>query len=560
MKNKKTWSYLLVLVLLLSTVLSTSGIALAAGGNGTKASPYLISTAEELFAIPDGTEAHYKLVNDIDVNFNEVEPLGDFRGVLNGNGYTIKNAIMMITGNVFNIGLFGSLTNATVENLTLDSFDVYTAGFYVGALAGTVDNSTISNCKVTNTGVTGVAAVGGICGFLSNNSVMTDSAVSESYVEGDTCVGSLSGTVYDSTVMFSNSTGGQVTASNLSAGGLLGYVENSDIYQCYSTTTVQSTSNYVGGLIGSIDKNVYIDQCYTRNTVEGMTNVGGLVGFQNSADTVGMVESSYSNSVITAKDANGIAGGLVGGAIYDINNSYSGSQITAGTIYGLGDGNAAGSFFDREAANVAVPAEQARSKNEMYSQANYVGWDFGGTWRITEGASYPKLLFDDSEDPVGPVDPEDPEDGKFKIVLQVNEVLRLNLDSDLLENREAVWSSSDESVVTVDRNGVVTALSIGTAVITARCDAKDYVAKININVVLDATYLRIALNMNAGQSILATIDDLNNAIPVIWESMDQSVATVNASGRITAVSNGLTVVTASDVDSNIYGYVYVKVR
>lgn len=63
-------------------------------GDGTKNNPYKISSARELKKIGENLSAHYALCGDIELN-GEFTPIGSqfepFEGVLDGQGYTVKN-------------------------------------------------------------------------------------------------------------------------------------------------------------------------------------------------------------------------------------------------------------------------------------------------------------------------------------------------------------------------------------------------------------------------------------------------------------------------------------
>ena len=52
-------------------------------------------------------------------------------------------------------------------------------------------------------------------------------------------------------------------------------------------------------------------------------------------------------------------------------------------------------------------------------------------------------------------------------VIALAETMELVVEAAQAENAETVWASSDETIVTVDANGVATALNAGEAVITA---------------------------------------------------------------------------------------------
>ncbi|MER1992508.1 MAG: Ig-like domain-containing protein [Eubacteriales bacterium] len=111
--------------------------------------------------------------------------------------------------------------------------------------------------------------------------------------------------------------------------------------------------------------------------------------------------------------------------------------------------------------------------------------------------------------------------------------------------KQVTWSSSDESVATVDANGVVTGLKKGTARITATAaDGSKIRANINVQVTQSAQEITLdnpELTVDVGKSAVlkATVlpKETNNK-KVVWSSSDTSIATVNAAGRVTGVALG----------------------
>lgn len=148
----------------------------------------------------------------------------------------------------------------------------------------------------------------------------------------------------------------------------------------------------------------------------------------------------------------------------------------------------------------------------------------------------------------------------LKVVLEVREELQLSVDDDLNVNTELTWTSSDESVATVNENGIVKALAPGNTVITVASEDGTYIDYINVLVVKDVKDYRLAIDLKVGKSCRLTIDDYTNTIPVKWSSMDLTVATVSGSGKVTAVGKGLTIITATDDQGNKIGQIYVRVR
>jgi len=148
---------------------------------------------------------------------------------------------------------------------------------------------------------------------------------------------------------------------------------------------------------------------------------------------------------------------------------------------------------------------------------------------------------------------------KLKVVLDVNEILQLTIDNNINNNTNVTWTSSNKAVASVDENGVVTALTTGNATITVS-DGNGYTDSINILVVENADAHRLAIDLHIGNTSRLTVDDYTNTKTATWASSDPSIATITNVGRVTAVSTGLTLITATDEDKNQIGQAYVRVR
>ena len=111
--------------------------------------------------------------------------------------------------------------------------------------------------------------------------------------------------------------------------------------------------------------------------------------------------------------------------------------------------------------------------------------------------------------------------------------------------KQVTWSSADERIATVDENGVVTGVKRGTARITATAaDGSNIRAGISLQVTQSAEEITLdkpELTVDVGRTAVlkATVlpKDTNNK-KVVWSSSDESVARVNAQGRITGVAVG----------------------
>ena len=128
-------------------------------GAGTAESPYLISHGRELALLAERVNngdssyvnAYVELTQDIDLGHVSWTPIGSasvrpFKGYFDGKGFTIHNLNVEETYAYY--GLFGCLTDATVENFTITG-EVYCPEPYglVGGLSGyATGDVTIRNC------------------------------------------------------------------------------------------------------------------------------------------------------------------------------------------------------------------------------------------------------------------------------------------------------------------------------------------------------------------------------------------------------------------------------
>ncbi len=123
-------------------------------------------------------------------------------------------------------------------------------------------------------------------------------------------------------------------------------------------------------------------------------------------------------------------------------------------------------------------------------------------------------------------------------------------------NSGVTWSSSASSVATVSASGLVSAVSNGTATITATDGSKT--AAVTVTVAVQAATLSSiavtpasgsALNIGSTRQLAATgtYSDGGTAIlasGLTWTSSATSIATVSSSGLVTAVAAGSTTITA----------------
>ena len=132
------------------------------------------------------------------------------------------------------------------------------------------------------------------------------------------------------------------------------------------------------------------------------------------------------------------------------------------------------------------------------------------------------------------------------------------------------WTSGHPAIATVDANGLVTAVSAGTAQITASSGAVSTFRPVYVEIARVPS--RIVLNVSeatlsaVGQSLqldAQVYDAEGAAIPgaqVTWTSSRTDVATVDADGLVIAVSNGTTRVTASSEGASAHATIHVVIE
>ena len=122
--------------------------------------------------------------------------------------------------------------------------------------------------------------------------------------------------------------------------------------------------------------------------------------------------------------------------------------------------------------------------------------------------------------------------------------------------RSVVWSSSKPAVASVSDQGLVTALSAGTATIMGTSDNLGGSAAVTVTPPLPPSVASVSVALNAsaltvGQATQATATtrDASNAVLtgriIVWSSSNTAVATVSATGVVTAVAAGTATITAT---------------
>ena len=122
-------------------------------------------------------------------------------------------------------------------------------------------------------------------------------------------------------------------------------------------------------------------------------------------------------------------------------------------------------------------------------------------------------------------------------------------------NKSIIWSSGNETVAKVSEAGVVTAITPGTVGIIGRTMDGNYLVYCIVYVPEQVDSITLSQNSikfrlgDAALTLLAKIMPDNSSVKrVTWTSSNPVVANVDSSGKVTPVSGGTTVITATSVD------------
>ncbi len=112
------------------------------------------------------------------------------------------------------------------------------------------------------------------------------------------------------------------------------------------------------------------------------------------------------------------------------------------------------------------------------------------------------------------------------------------------------WSSDDEDIVTVDQTGKVTAVGVGSATITATADGISDTCEITVQKIAVSG---VTISSETEAIVVGNTKTLTTTVlpadatyqEVAWSSDDEDVATVDGTGKVTAVAPGKATITAT---------------
>lgn len=146
----------------------------------------------------------------------------------------------------------------------------------------------------------------------------------------------------------------------------------------------------------------------------------------------------------------------------------------------------------------------------------------------------------------------------ISLLYSLSKQIEVNIAPELADNKTLKWTSDNENIATVTHEGVVKGVNVGTTNITATAmDGSGVSATCKVTVkpvVIDLSTKTI--NLRKGESyaeqIVNVLSDNYEHKEVVWTSADNSIASVDSEGMITAVKPGITTIKYSlGYDSSI---------
>jgi filamentous hemagglutinin family protein len=342
--------------------------------NSTNADPVSGTGVSYAIAGIAGTNtAGATISNDINTSAGVVTSTGTWSGGLaavNAGSISGSASNAAVSGNIGVGGLVGSnsgaLGSSTVAAVTVSGAN--SVGGLVGYNTGAISGLT-SPASVVGNGVG--YGVGGFAGTNTATGTLSNDSASGSVSGGLSWTGGLVGLNYGS---ISGSSASGSVGGAFGVGGLAGY-NSGTIGQAFSTGAVTGSSTNVGGLVGENIATGSITNVYATGSASGLAHVGGLIGANLGAFSMGYSVGAVSGTAIVGGTVGfNLSGAVVQDVYWDV--STSGQTASVGTNAGtltsvLGVGGATG-----------------RNPN---SASSYQGFDFTNVWAISGGSSRPYL-------------------------------------------------------------------------------------------------------------------------------------------------------------------------
>lgn len=245
----------------------------------------------------------YILSCDVDLSGIDWKAVGNsdspFKGVFNGNGYSIDNLTINVTNDdAQNVGFFGVTENATIENVSFTNANIAAPTDFIGGsagvgiVAGTARGTKFDNIDISGT-VAGYESVGPLAGIINDNSYMKGLDVIE---VGNSSISNVNTAVDASGKYFVGGLVGSIADTNTREGVA---TRDLKISNCNTSGNIVFDEEAAGGLIGQSGKTIItITNCESDvnlkwNNDEDDGDLSFLMETGRAGGFVGCVDGSY---------------------------------------------------------------------------------------------------------------------------------------------------------------------------------------------------------------------------------------------------------------------------
>ena len=149
------------------------------------------------------------------------------------------------------------------------------------------------------------------------------------------------------------------------------------------------------------------------------------------------------------------------------------------------------------------------------------------------------------------------DESSISILVGTSETLAVTVFPKDAANKKVTWKSDKPTIATVDANGKVTGVATGEATITVTTEDGGKTATCRVIVsdreikVSEITLAALAIYVGESKGIMATVkpDDATNKA-LTWKSSNETVATVDATDKVTGKKIGTATITATAQDGS----------
>ena len=452
-------------------------------GNGTEKDPYIINTPSQLNLMRLDRFAYYKLGQDIDLTYDTQNENGLFYN--DGLGWepirysksSKNNSYYLYFDKGFSGGFDGN--NHKIIGLYINRPEEDGVGLFSNTYNENYSNLYIKNVVLVEPQVTGNDWVGSILGVAQGTTYERLLDISNIQVVGGSIIGN-------------NYVGGVVGLVNAGSHFKINGTNDSrhKISNLYNSASIES-DNYAGGIFGMIANiNLYgankspinILNVLNKGNVVSKKNAGGIVGYiitrvindisiSNSINT-GVIFGGHCSNAITCGVADNLAGKI------NLTNIYFTNELEFA--------------FDNE--NVIISNVLKKSVSDIKDYSNYTSWNsFDENWKIENVDNIVRMPVLNGID----FDYTSINDINISVGDEINIYDLIEPNYDCAKN--VYYEISDESLISVDDNGLLQGIKHGDTTIHIVSYYDGYETDIKINILKKKSM--IMFDVNGGTAV-----------------------------------------------------------